>query len=320
MSIEIPKDVMEYRALGGTDLRVSVLGYGTSPLGDVYGTTDPAESARAVAFAIENGINFFDSSPYYGLKLAEERLGQALAGRRDKVILATKVGRYHTNEFDFSAKRVMASIDESLQRLKTAYVDLLQVHDVEFGTLNQLVEETLPAMRKIQESGKARYIGITGYPPKLLAKIARRVPVDTILSYCRYNLLTTDMDDILTPFAKANSIGLINASALHMGVLTERGAPEWHPAAREVHIAGRRIVELCKESGISVSSAAIRFCLDHRYVSSTLVGMATRAEVKENLALLQMKSDPALLEKIRSTVATAFNRDWTSGAPDNDND
>lgn len=308
---------MEYRQLGRTELRVSLLGYGSSPLGDVYGKTDAAESTRAVHLAIDNGINFFDSSPYYGLTLAEQRLGAALAGKRDKVILATKVGRYDVNEFDFSAQRVAASIDESLNRLQTDYVDLLQVHDVEFGNFKQIVEETLPALRRIQEAGKARYVGITGYPPKFLARIARQVPVDTILSYCHYNLLTSDMDELLTPFAKANSIGLINASALHMGLLTERGAPDWHPAPQEVHVAGRRIVDLCKRRGSAVSSTAIRFCLDHDYVSSTLVGMATRAEVRANLALLQLRADASLVAEIRATVDSAFNRYWPSGTPDN---
>jgi len=308
---------MEYRTLGSTDLQVSLLGYGTSPLGNVYGATDPAESTRAIHLAIDSGINFFDSSPYYGLTLAEQRLGAALGGKRDKVILATKVGRYGLDEFDFSATRVNASIDESLKRLGTDYLDLLQAHDIEFGNLRQIVEETLPALRKIQESGKARYIGITGYPPKFLARVAGQVPVDTILSYCHYNLLTTDMDDFLTPFAKSHSIGLINASALHMSMLTERGAPDWHPAPSEVHAAARRIVEICKLRGQLVTAIAIRFCLDHPYVSSTLVGMATQAEVRANLALLQIKSDAALLAEIRAAAGPAYNQNWLSGKPEN---
>jgi L-galactose dehydrogenase len=317
MSVETRKDVMEYRVLGRTELRASVLGYGTSPLGDVYGTTTLADSIRAVHFAIDHGINFFDSSPYYGLKLAEQRLGDALAGKRDKVILATKAGRYGLDAFDFSAKRITASIDESLKRLKTDYVDLLQAHDIEFGSFDEIVEETLPALREIQKAGKARYVGITGYPPKFLAKVALKIPVDTVLSYCRYTLLAADMDEVLTPLAKQHSIGLINASPLHMGMLTERDAPKWHPAAGGVHAAVRRIDELCQHRGQSVPSTAIRFCLDHPYVSTTLIGMATEAEVQANLALLQMKSDATLIAEIRTAVGPAFNRDWPSGKPEN---
>jgi L-galactose dehydrogenase len=317
MYTDTRKGLVEQRKLGRTELHTSVLGFGTSPLGDVYGATDPAEATRAVHMAIEQGINFFDASPYYGLQLAEQRLGEMLVGKRDKIILASKVGRYGLNEFDFSAKRITASIDESLKRLKTDHLDLVQAHDVEFGDLQQIVEETVPALRKIQAVGKARFVGITGYPPKFLTRIATQVPVDAILSYCHYNLLTTNMDDSLTPFARENSIGLINASALHMGVLTERGAPGWHPAAREVHLASRKIVEICSRYGESVSAVSIRFCLDHPYVASTLVGMATQAEVQANLELLQVKSDPTLLAEIRSAVASAFDMDWPSGKPEN---
>src|SRR5450631_4194396 len=124
---------MEYRQLGETELKISILGFGASPLGNAFRATDPAEGKAAVHLAVERGINFFDSSPYYGLTLAETRLGEALAGRRDRVILATKCGRYGFSEFDFSAKRVIASMDESLRRLQTDYVDLFQAHDVEFG-------------------------------------------------------------------------------------------------------------------------------------------------------------------------------------------
>src|ERR1700749_1808657 len=142
---------MEYRQLGQTDLKVSMIGFGTSAFGDVFGKVDAAEATRAAHLAIDNGINFFDSSPYYGITLAETRLGEALAGRRERIILATKCGRYGFDEFDFSAKRVIASIDESLRRLRTDYLDLFQVHDVEFGDVDQIMQETLPALRHLQQ-------------------------------------------------------------------------------------------------------------------------------------------------------------------------
>jgi len=309
--------MMEYRKLGRTDLQVSVLGFGTAPLGNVYGTTEPSQGERAVHFAIESGINFFDSSPYYGLTLSEERLGKALVGWRDKVVLATKCGRYGLDAFDFSAGRVTASVDESLRRLKTDYIDLFQAHDVEFGDVDQIIHETVPAMRKIQGQGKARYIGITGYPLKTLIRIAKAVPVDTILSYSRYNLMITDMDDVLTPFAKQHGIGLINAAGLHMGILTQEGAPAWHPAPPAVHRAARQAADLCRERGVDIAEVAIRFCLEHPYVSSTLVGIASEAQVKANLKLLRVQTDPALIDEIRSVVGPVFNYVWPSGRPQN---
>ncbi len=309
--------MMEYRKLGGTALEVSVLGFGTAPFGGAYGAFDPRECQRAVHLAIDRGINFFDSSPYYGITLSEQRLGEALEGRREKVVLATKCGRYGLDDFDFSAKRITSSIDESLRRLKTDYLDLFQVHDVEFGDFQQIVDETVPAVRKIQKQGKARYIGITGYPLNMLIRIAKQVAVDTILSYCHYNLMNTDLDAELAPFARANGIGLINASGLHMGMLTEGGAPEWHPAPATVKNAAKRAVEFCRRRGKDISPIAIRFCLDHPFVSSTLVGMSTRKEVESNLELLRLQTDRELVGEIRAVIRPELNCVWPSGKPEN---
>jgi len=317
MAIGTNKQALPYRKLGQTDLEVSLLGFGSSPLGDVYGAIDPEESTRAVHLAIESGINFFDASPYYGLTLAEERLGQALQGKRQQIVLATKCGRYGFDRFDFSAKRIRASVDESLRRLRTDYVDLLQAHDVEFGSFEQITEEAIPAMREIQKQGKARFIGVTGYPLKIMVRIAQKVPVDSILSYCRYNLMITDLDDVLTPFIKEQGIGLINASGLHMGLLTGQGAPDWHPAPLQVRAAVQRAAEVCRRRGADLSQVALRFCFDHPDVSSTLVGMASREEVATNLKVLYQKSDPDLLREIHAAIGPDFNAVWSSGRPEN---
>ena len=308
---------MNYRTLGQTGLSLSLVGFGSSTLGGNFGNIDPAEGTRAVHLAVDRGINFFDSSPYYGITLAETRLGSALLGRRERVILATKCGRYGMNEFDFSAQRVIASMDESLRRLQTDYIDLFQVHDVEFGDVQQIIDETIPALRQLQQQGKARYIGITGYPPKLLRHIAEAAPVDSILTYCHYNLLNTDMDEVLTAFARERGIGLINAAPLHMGILTEHGPAEWHPAPKEVRDAGRKAAAFCRERGVDIAEVAMRFCLDHPYVASTLVGMADTRQVEANLKLLHTATDPTLLHQIEAILAPAFNYAWPSGRPEN---
>ncbi|HET6220093.1 MAG TPA: aldo/keto reductase [Acidobacteriaceae bacterium] len=308
---------MEYRKLGQTDLSLSLIGFGSATLGDVFGNVDPSDAIRAVHLAVDSGINFFDSSPYYGITLAETRLGQALAGRRKRVVLATKCGRYGFDEFDFSARRVTASIDESLRRLQTDYIDLFQVHDVEFGDVEQIIHETLPALRKLQQQGKARYIGITGYPPKLLRRIAEAVPVDSILTYCRYNLINTDMDGILTPFAREHGIGLINASGLCMGLLTEHGPPDWHPAPQQVRDAGRKAAEFCRAHGADISKLALRFCLNHPFVSSTLIGISSTRQVETSLELLNSSTDQELLAQVKAILAPVFNYVWPSGRPEN---
>ena len=308
---------MEYRKLGQTDLNLSIVGFGTATLGNVFGDIDAGEATRAVHFAIDSGINFFDSSPYYGTTLSETRLGEALAGRRERVILATKCGRYGFDDFDFSAKRVIASIDESLLRLHTDYIDLFQLHDVEFGDVQQIIHETLPALRQLQQQGKARYIGVTGYPPRLLRRIAEATPVDSILTYCHYNLLNTDMDGVLTAFARERGIGLINASGLCMGLLTEHGPPDWHPAPQQVRDAGKKAAEFCRLNGADLPEVALRFCLDHPYVSSTLIGMATTSQVETGLKLLQSSTDKALLAQVEAILAPVFNYVWPSGRPEN---
>lgn len=308
---------MEYRTLGKTGMKVSIVGYGASPLGNEFGPTDVAEGVRAVHCAIERGINFFDVSPYYGRTLAEERLGAALEGKRDKVFLATKCGRYDADTFDFSAKRVTASIDESLRRLRTDYVDVLQAHDIEFGDREQIVAETIPAMRALQRAGKCRWVGITGYPVKMLADVAERGGVDTVLSYCHYNLMITDMDEYLTPVCKKRGIGLVNASPLHMRILAEKGAPDWHPAPQAVKEAGQKVAELCRAAGADVSAVAMRFCLDHPYVATTLVGMSKVPHVETNVRMVDAKVDAGLVRQIRQVVAPVFNAVWPSGRAEN---
>jgi L-galactose dehydrogenase len=308
---------MRYKELGRTGCSVSVLGFGASPLGNEFRATDPAEGERAVACAIDNGINYFDVAPYYGRTLAEERLGAALAGHRDKVFLATKCGRYDVASFDFSEARLVRGIDESLKRLRTDHVDLLQMHDVEFVDVRQIFDEAVPALLKIREAGKARFLGVTGLPLKILGEIATGCGLDAVLSYCRYNLLISDMDDLLTPTLREKGIALINASPLNMAILTERGAPAWHPAPPAVKEAGRKIVELCVSRGVRPADVALRFCLDHPYVSTTLVGMSDPRHVETNLRALDFEPEAGLMEEIACIAAPVRQAAWRSGRAEN---
>lgn len=303
---------MEYRTFGNTGLRLSVLGFGAAPLGGEYEPISPAEAARAVRSAIDHGINFFDTAPYYGRTLSETRLGEALEGQRDKVILCTKCCRYDLNSFDFSAARVASSIDESLQRLRTDHVDLLIAHDIEFGDREQVISETIPALRKVQQAGKARFIGVSGLPLPVLADAVEHGGVDFVLSYCHYNLMIQDLDRVLRPVLGDN-VGLINASPLHMGMLTPAGPPAWHPAAQDIKQAAAHVVELCQSRGVDVTKLALRFCLDYPYAACTLVGMSTPAQVEGNLQALGYKIDPDLLAEIQQIVTPVRDKSWPSG-------
>ena len=310
---------MQQRLLGNTGLSVSILSYGASPLGSVFRDVDESEGIVCVHRALELGINLIDCSPYYGLTKAETVLGRALQGvPRDAYYLATKVGRYGPDfpDFDFSAARVTRSIDESLARLGVEHLDIIQCHDVEFGDLNQIVEETIPALRRAVEAGKSRFVGITGLPLHVFTEVASRVPIDTVLSYCRYSLNDASLSQIL-PFLSQKGIGVIGASPLSMGLLTSRGAPDWHPAPDAVKIACRRAVEHCEARGASIEKLAVQFSVSHPQIASTLVGTANPKNIEKNIAWAQEPLDEQLLSEVQAILAPVQNQTWLSGHPEN---
>ena len=311
---------MHYRSLGRTGFTVSIIGFGASPLGGVFGQVGQEEGTAAVLHAIDYGINLFDVSPYYGHTLAEQRLGAALHNRRHQVVLATKCGRYGAHHFDFSAATVTREFEASLRRLRTDYVDLLQVHDVEFGAAAQILDETLPALRTLQQQGKVRSLGITGYWPGRLARLAETAaeaaaPLDTVLNYCHFNLLMDDMDRELTPTLRELGTGLLNASPLHMGLLAGAAAPAWHPAPPAVQTAAAQVAALTRSFGLNPATLAIHACLQHSYAASTLVGLSSVAQVDDTLRALTLQPPAALLASIRRLAGPIFNMGWPSGQP-----
>jgi L-galactose dehydrogenase len=309
---------MIHKPLGKTNLNVSLIGFGAAPLGNEFGTIDEAEAERAVAFAIDHGINFFDTSPYYGRTLSETRLGKALQGRRHEIILASKCGRYDFDKFDFSAARITASVEESLQRLHTDHLDILTAHDIEFGDREQIIHETIPAMRRLQQQGKVRFVGISALPIKLLADVAQRGQVDTIITYCHFNLMVRDLDRWLTPTAQAHHIGLINAAALHLRILTREGPTAKHAAPAAVKEAGAKVVARLEAAGLDPAVAAVAYSLTHEYSSSMLVGMSTVKEVSANLGALDIEIPPDVMADIDNIIEPVKDTLWPSGRPEND--
>ena len=159
---------MKKRPLGNTGLELPMLSFGASSLGAEFRDVDLNEAVRSVHVALDHGMDFIDTSPFYGRGMSEVLLGQALKGvPRDSYLLGTKLGRYSATHFDFSAKRVVESVDISLERMKVDHLDICLCHDIEFVDMSQIVEETLPALRKIQEQGKVRFVGVSGYPMKM---------------------------------------------------------------------------------------------------------------------------------------------------------
>ena len=310
---------MEYRDLGSTGLKLSSLGFGASSLGGVFHAIKEDEAIRAVHVSLDAGINFIDVSPYYGLTKAETVLGRALKGvARDRYVLATKVGRYgaEPKDFDFSAARVKASVDESLARMGVGHVDIIQVHDMEFGSLDQVANETVPALREVVAAGKARFVGVTGLPMKAFQYVAGRVKVDTILSYCHYELNDTALMG-LVPFLEDKGIGIISASPLGMGLLSGRGAPAWHPASAEVRDACRRAAEHCRDRGKSIEKLAVQYSVREPRIATTLVGSASPQNMLDNVAAVAEPIDETLLAEVLEILKPVHDSTWTSGRAEN---
>lgn len=307
---------MEYRTLGKTGLRVSALSFGASSLGSEFRAIDETAGIAAVHRALDLGINFIDVAPYYGRTRAETVLGKALKTvPRDRYYLETKVGRYDTDHFDFSAARVRASIDESLARLGVEYLDVVQCHDIEFGDLNQIVEETIPALRRLQAQGKVRAVGVSGLPLKIFT-IAERVELDAILSYCHYSLNDTALLD-LVPSLEQKGIGIINASPFSMRLLTEEGPPAWHPAPQALKDACARAAAYCRARGIDIAQLAIQFSVSNPDMDTTLVGTANPANIEKNVRWAETPLDRELLDEVLAILAPVHNQTWPSGRPEN---
>lgn len=308
---------MQYRRLGKTELNVSVIGFGASPLGNVFDDCDELEGIRSVHCAIDLGINFFDVAPFYGITLAESRLGEALKGKRNDIFLATKCGRYGLRDFDFSYQRILDSADESLKRLQTDYVDLMQLHDIEFGSKEQVLNEAIPALQKIKESGKARFVGITGLPVNYLADIAREVEVDTVLSWAHYNLLQDGINAELVPLCQEKDMGLMNAAPLVQRILSDASIPSWHNAPAALKAMQAPLLASCKKYGVSLSDVAVRYAIDHPSIASTIIGMCDQQNVKKNVAVLEFSMPEGLLEEIEDLVSPVKNTMWYEGMPEN---
>ena len=257
--------MMRYRQLGSTDMRLSILGMGGSGFGNVYGKFSEEEAKRTVRAALDRGINYIDTAVWYGQGKSESFLGRVLQGiPRSAFYIGTKVGRYERDVqkmFDFSAAKVTRSAHESLKRLNLKYVDILQVHDVEFApSVDIVVEETLPALQKLKQQGVCRYIGITGYPLGPLKRIIEQshVKIDSVLSYCRLTLNDSSLINDFE-FFKSRGVPIINASAVGMGLLTEAGVQDWHPAGDEIKNACSTALHYCADQGIDITRLAVNY-------------------------------------------------------------
>ncbi|MBT2729568.1 aldo/keto reductase [Bacillus sp. ISL-75] len=308
---------MQYRILGKTGIEVSVLSLGASSLGSVFRNIDETEGIRTVHTALDLGVNLIDVAPYYGLTKAESVLGKALKDiQRNKYILSTKAGRYGDDNFDFSASTIKKSVEGSLKRLKTDYIDILHLHDIEYGSMDQIIEESIPTLQLLKKEGKIRFFGVSGLPLKIFKEVLTRSNVDTILSYCHYSLNNTKLVDLLNEI-KEMEVGVINASPLSMGLLSKRGAPTWHPADQEIKNVCEKAVTFCSENGFDIEKLAVQFAVSNSQIPTTLVGTANPENIIKNINWMNEPMDLELLKTVQDILSPVKDKIWYSGKMEN---
>ncbi|MBO4641983.1 MAG: aldo/keto reductase [Bacteroidaceae bacterium] len=314
---------MRYIELGKTGMRISHLSFGASSLGSVFRETNEKESFEAVEAAIEGGINFIDVSPYYGHYKAETVLGKALRNIPcDKYFLSTKVGRYGkdgVNTWDYSARRVTDSVYESMERLGIDYIDLINVHDIEFqaalpGGLQKVVDETLPALVEMREKGIVGHVGITDLQLENLKWVVEHCEagtVESILNFCHYTLNDDALLDYLD-FFEQRGIGVINASPLAMGLLSQRGVPAWHPAPKPLVEACQRAAEHCRQKGYQIEKLAVQFSVSNEQIVSTLFSSANPENVRHNIQWANDEPDWDLVHEVREIIGNQQRVTWAN--------
>jgi len=308
---------MDFRPLGRTGLQLSTLSFGASSLGAEFRAVDINEAMRAVHVALDRGMNFIDTSPYYGRGMSEVLLGITLRDvPRDRYLLGTKLGRYDATRFDFSAKRVAESIDVSLHRLGVEYLDICLAHASEYVDLRQIIEETIPAMRYAQEQGKVRFIGMSGYPMKIFREILSQHPLDVILSYNHYTLQNTMLAD-LVPKLKSRGVGILNAAPFSARLLTRSELPPWHKATPRVRELCRQAAEHCERRGIDIAQLALQFALAHPDLTTCVVGSANPENVKRWAHWATLPIDLTLVAEVRQILAPIHNWFYIEGRPAN---
>lgn len=308
---------LEKRKLGRTSIELTSLGFGASSIGAEFGQFDISQSLSAVRLAIESGINFIDTAAYYGRGMSEVLLGQILPEYpRDKLVISTKLGRYAPKHFDFSAKRVAESIDVSLERMRLDYIDMVFCHDIEYGDIQQVIDETLPALKQQVEKGKVRYIGISGYPMKNFQRVIPTGLLDCVITYNHFTL-QNNMALQWLPLAKQYGVGVINAAPFSARLLTDLPLPVWHKAPEQVRSVAATASAWCKSHGTTIEKLALQYSASHPGFSSCLVGSAIPSEITQWIAWLQEPIEQNLIDGVLQVLKPIHNWYYVEGRPEN---
>ena len=308
---------MERRKLGNTDLELPVISYGASSLGQEFRRVTIDEALQSCRVALELGMNFIDTSPFYGRGMSEVLLGQVLRDRpREEFILGTKLGRYDLQHFDFSAKRVAESIDVSLHRMGVDHLDIILCHDIEFVDMQQIVDETIPAIQKIRDAGKVRYIGFSGYPMKIFPFIIDQIDVDVVLSYNHYHLQNTKFAAHFDTL-KAKGVGIMNAGPFCARLLTNASLPEWHKEPEAVRVACKQAADHCSSQGVDIAQLAVQFCVANEDITTTIAGSANPDNVRNWAKWAGTPMNEQLLAEVLEILGPIKDIGHVEGLPEN---
>lgn len=311
---------MKSRPLGNTGIELPVLAFGASSLGQEFRPVRLDDALKSVRTALDLGINFIDTSPFYGRGMSEVLLGIALRDiPRDSYLLGTKLGRYSLTHFDFSARRVDESVHVSLHRLGTDYLDVLLLHDVEFVDLPQIWEETIPAALALKEKGLVRAVGFSCYPMKSFHKVLDHAEdqIDCILSYNQYTLQNTSLMDNLLPRLREKSIGVMNAGPFSARLLTNAPLPDWLKEPEEVKAAAREAARICSEEGVDIAQLALQFSCSHEDIATCVAGSANPDNVRKWAEWLEKPIPEDLLAAVLNIFEPVRNIGHLEGLPEN---
>ena len=311
---------MKTRPLGNTGIDLPILSFGASSLGAEFRSISLDDALLSTRTAIDLGMNFIDTSPFYGRGMSEILLGLGLKGiAREKYLLGTKLGRYSETHFDFSARRVEESVHVSLHRLGTDYLDILLLDDVEFVPLPQIWEETIPAVLKLKKEGKIRAVGFSCYPLKTFHTVLDQVEkdIDCVLSYNRHTLQNTSFTEEILPRLAAANIGAMNAGPFSARLLTNAELPGWLKEPEEVKAAARAAAKLCADHGVDIAQLALQFSCEHEGLATTVAGSANPANIRKWAEWLEQPIDRELLAKVHAIFAPVRNLGHTEGLPEN---
>ncbi|MFP6856044.1 MAG: aldo/keto reductase [Roseibacillus sp.] len=311
---------MKTRPLGNTGIDLPILGFGASSLGQEFRQVRLEDALESVRVALDLGINFIDTSPFYGRGMSEVLLGIALRDvPRDSYFLGSKLGRYSLSHFDFSAKRVDESVHVSLHRLGTDYLDVILLHDVEFVDLPQIWEETIPAALELKKKGLVRAVGFSCYPMKSFHTVLDHAEddLDCILSYNEYTLQNTTLADSLLPRLVEKKIGIMNAGPFSARLLTNAPLPEWLKEPEEVKAAARAAAKLCDDQGVDIAQLALQFSCAHQEIATCVAGSANPDNVRKWAQWLEKPIPEDLLAEVLKIFEPVKNIGHAEGLPEN---